>query len=127
MLSGAAVVPRPSKLRARVTNTPRRLAADVDLRSPDGRLFADIFDGLAAEFGPGADPARLREVTFLKFELERAHASGACSLEDIVRLHNVIERKERALRAAKRIAGSKPAPGLHARLAARYGGRGDAP
>src|SRR5271156_5815077 len=107
MLSGATVVTRRSKLRARVTNTPRRLAADVDLRSPDGRLFADIFDGLAAEVGPGADPARLREVTFLKFELERAHASGACSLEDIVRLHNVIERKERALRAAKRAAGSK--------------------
>ncbi len=120
--SAAAVATRPINNRAALTNDPRRLAADIDMRSVDGRRFADIFDALAIEFGSDADPARLREIAQLKFALEKAQGSGACSLEDIVRLHNVIERRERALRAAKRMAGNKPPQGLHARLTARYPG-----
>jgi hypothetical protein len=85
--------------RSPITNDPRRLAPDVSLRSPGGRRFADIFDALSVEF-PGASPERLREAALAKFTLEQAQASGGCSLEDFVRLQNVIERKERALRAA---------------------------
>ena len=109
MQASVATVRQPNA-RADVTNSPRRLSAGTDLRSLDGRRFADIFDGLALEFGPAADPARLREIAVLKFELEKAQASGACSLEDTVRVHNLIGRKEAQLRAARRAAASKPPP-----------------
>src|SRR5271170_1161552 len=98
MQVGAAVATRPVNNRARLTNDPRKLSADTDGRSQDGRRFTDIFDALAAEF-PGADAIRLRDLALLRFEHERAQASGLCSLEDTVRIYNVIERKERALRA----------------------------
>ncbi len=101
MQGNLAVASRPSKLRSALTNDPRRLAVDIDMRSVEGRRFADIFDALRIEFGPSADPGRLREIAVLKFELEKAQASGACALEDIVRVHNLIVRKERELRLAE--------------------------
>jgi hypothetical protein len=86
--------PRPSKLRARQTNQPRRLD-HVDMRSADGRRYADLYDGLVLEF-PGIDPARLREVAILKHAAEKALAVGA--FEDAVKLVNTADRKERSLR-----------------------------
>jgi hypothetical protein len=102
-----------------------------DRRTRDGRRYQDIVLAVIAEFGP-ANPVALRELAALRFTLEReqgAIVSGGDqrSLEDLVRLTNTVERKERALRAARRAAGSKPPPGLHARLAAKYGVKGDAP
>ena len=71
--------------RAGLTNDPRRLRADIDMRSPDGRLFADIYDALAFEFADaGAD--RIRDIAVLRFSAEKAVAVGA--FEDVVRLHN---------------------------------------
>ncbi len=101
MQGNVAIASRPRKLRSALTNDPRRLSVDADMRSVEGRRFADIFDALAVEFGPFADPARLREVCVLKFELEKAQARG-CTLEDTVRVHNLLVRKENALRAAMR-------------------------
>ena len=72
----------------------------MDLRSHAGRRFSDIYDALAVEFGPGADPERIREVTVLKFELERAQAAGTATLEDTVRVFNLVARKEKELRLA---------------------------
>ena len=118
MPSVAIAARSPVNNRAAISNEPRRFAADTDMRSVEGRRFADIYDGLAAEFGPGADPARLHEIARLKFMLERALSAEACSLEDIVRLTNVIERKERALRAAKRVARGA-LPSLHDHLVRR--------
>jgi len=77
------------------------LSADVDRRSGEQRRFAELYDALAAEF-PDGDAVRLREIALLRFQHERAQAAGTCSLEDTVRIYNVIERKERALRAAAR-------------------------
>ena len=127
-MSSLAVAERnPANNRSVISNDPRRLSADVDMRSPDGRLFADCFDQLAIEF-PEASPLKLREVAILKFAAEKAVASGA--YEDVVRLHNLAARKEAPLRAAMRVAcggrlssvGRSP-EGLRSRLGSKYGGR----
>jgi hypothetical protein len=101
---GAAVVTgRPPQNRSGLTNDPRRLSADVDGRGAEGRRFSDIFDLVALEF-PGANPLRIRDIALLKYELERAQGAGNCSLEDVVRVHNLIGRREKELRAeAKRV------------------------
>jgi hypothetical protein len=106
MSSVAFAERNPANNRSVVSNEPRRLSASVDMRSPDGRLFADCYDILAVEF-PDADPLKVREVAVLKFAAEKAVASGAW--EDVVRLHNLAARKEAPLRAAKRaVRGSQP-------------------
>ena len=121
-------VRRPSqRARAGVTNDPRRLSADMDLRSHAGRRFSDIYDGLAVEFGPNADPERIREVTVLKFELEKAQAAGTATLEDTVRVFNLVTRKEKELRLAKaRKRQIEQTEGLRSKLSSRYA-KGGAP
>jgi len=115
-------LPEPGKnFRASLTNNPRRLSDATSMLSAEGRRFADIFDGLAAEF-PGGNPARLRSIALLKYELERAQAVGDCSLDDIVRVSNLIDKRERDLRTAMRRATSAPSPGLRQRLQAKHGG-----
>ena len=69
MQGGVAVAHRPVNNRAHVKNSPRRLSVDTDMRSLDGRRFADLYDALAAEF-PGVDPVKIREVAILKFAAE---------------------------------------------------------
>jgi hypothetical protein len=89
-----------------------------------GKRFADIFDALVVEFGPGADQLRVREIAVLKFELEKAQAAGTCSLEDVVRVHNLIARRERELRAGLRrqaISNSAPSSSLRERMIAKHG------
>jgi hypothetical protein len=114
MSSVAFAERNPANNRSVVSNDPRRLSAEVDMRSPDGRLFADCFDQLAVEF-PAASPLKLREIAILKFSAEKATACGA--YEDIVRLHNLALRKEAPLRAAMRAVRGKEVPELHAYLA----------
>jgi hypothetical protein len=112
---------RPPASRASSTNDPRRLRLDVDMRSVDGRRFADIFDALAMEF-VDADPPRIRDVAILRFAAEKALAVG--NFEDVVRLHNTIERKESRLRALLKVKrlerGTQPAAGLRSKLAGKY-------
>jgi hypothetical protein len=113
---------RPEKSRAATTNEPRRLAPDIDMRSPEGRRYADLYDVLATEF-VNADQMRLRDLALLRYSAERAVAAGAW--EDVVRLHNAIERKEGRLRAAMRaVRATQPAVGLRARLQGKYTGGG---
>ena len=113
MEGSVAVGVRAPASRASSTNHPRRLRLDVDMRSVDGRRFADIFDALAMEFAD-ADPARIRDIAVLRFAAEKALAVG--NFEDVVRLHNTIERKELRLRAILKVKrlerGSQPAEGL---------------
>jgi hypothetical protein len=87
------------------------------MRSPDGKRFADLFDALALEFAD-ADPARIRDIAVLRFAAEKALAVG--NFEDVVRLHNTIERKESRLRVmlkAKRLERDKGGQGLSEYLA----------
>jgi hypothetical protein len=124
MEGSAVLLPRHERARASSTNDPRRLRLDVDMRSVDGRRFADIFDALTLEF-VDADPARIRDIAILRFAADKALAVGA--FEDVVRLHNTIERKESRLRAVMKVKllgrGSQPPEGLRNRLGSKYGGR----
>ena len=99
MQSGAIAVARPANTRSSVTNDPRRLSG-VDMRSHAGRLFCDLYDSVAAEF-PLADPGRIRQVALLRYELEKARAADTLTLEDSVRVHHLIDRREGSLRLAQ--------------------------
>ena len=101
MHASAAADLETRKRRSALTNDPRRLPG-VDMRSHHGRRFRDIVNVLIAEFGD-ADVTRLRELGGLKYSLEQVQAavvagdSRAC--EDLVRLSNLITRREAELRA----------------------------
>jgi hypothetical protein len=120
MQGGVAELPTKPKRYVPLCD-PRRLARDTDMRSPNGQRFAAIFDMLALEFAD-ADPARIRDIAVLRFAAEKALDVG--NFEDVVRLHNTIERKEARLRVmlkAKRLErGSQPPEGLRSKLAGRY-------
>lgn len=127
MLDTSGAVSRPAKLRSKLTNDPTRLPG-VDRRSSGGRRYLDIAEAVAAQF-PDASTVALRELASLRFTLEREQgaivASDSRSLEDLVRLTNAVERKERALRLAQQRAlrmGGSP-EGLRSRLAGKYGAR----
>jgi hypothetical protein len=122
MLDTAVADNRPAKLQSKFTNDPSFLPG-VDRRTRDGRRYQDIVLAVVAEFGP-ANPVALRELAALRFTLEReqgAIVSGGDqrSLEDLVRLTNTVERKERALRAARRVAGKPGRPPLSAYLGSK--------
>jgi hypothetical protein len=120
MHGGAVLAARPVNTRSAVTNDPKRLSADIDKRSIDGRLFCDLFDSVAAEF-PGADSSKVRSLALLKFELERARAAGTLTLEDTVRVHHLIGRHENALRLALRQrAVAQQSTDMRGTLRARY-------
>ena len=125
MLNTIAANKRSAKLRSRFTNDPSFLPG-VDRRTRDGRRYQDIVLAVVSEFG-AANPVALREIAALRFTLEReqgAIVSGdQRSLEDLVRLTNAIERKERALRLAKRRQSPASVPAaLRDRLSSKYGG-----
>jgi hypothetical protein len=121
MEGSLAIGVRHPSARAGSTNEPRRLRSDVDMRSVDGRRFADIYDTLTLEFAD-AGPDRIRDIAVLRFAAEKALSVG--NFEDVVRLHNTIERKESRLRAIMKVKrlerGSQPPEGLRSRLAGKY-------
>jgi hypothetical protein len=101
-----------------MTNDPRRLDG-IDMRTSAGRRYRDIVDQLAAEFG-AVNPIALRELAGLRYTLEQTQAAvvagGARARSDLVRVSNLIARRERELRESSVVAAArKPAP-LHAYL-----------
>jgi hypothetical protein len=116
--NSTVITSRHTLSRSAVTNDPRRLSPKADMRTLAGRRFADIYDQLASEL-PGADPARLREIALLKFDHEKAQASGLCSLEDTVRVHNLVSRLTRDIRTAKH-ASAAPTMTLAAKMAQKH-------
>lgn len=90
------------------------------MRTGPGRRFADIYDGLIGDFGADADPRRVREIAGLRFTLEDAQAEGACGLEHLVRLHRLIEQKERTLRASMKVQPKTDQSTVQERLAKNY-------
>lgn len=122
--SASVATLRPANARASVTNDPRRLRPDIDMRSNDGRRFADLFDAIVVEH-PDAGLARVREIALLKFGLERGQSDGICSLEDVVRISNLISRRERDLRQRQRDAQpAAPEMSFAEKLAAHHAERG---
>lgn len=98
----ASVDRRSKKLRSGLTNDPYRLDG-VDMRSARGRRYRDIVDALIAEFG-STNPVGLRELAGLKFTLEQTQASVVAgderAREDLVRISNLVARREREMRSA---------------------------
>jgi hypothetical protein len=129
MLGSAAISVRSRKAHARLTNNLRELHG-VDGRSAEGKRYRDLLDSLIMEFG-AHDPIRLRELAGLKYTQELTQAAAikgdSTACENLVRLCNLVSRRERELRAIKRVESSKPPQSLHARLAAKYGVKGNAP
>jgi hypothetical protein len=105
MLEGTAAVERSPRLRAKVTNNLWQSPDGLDQRSPRGRRWRDLLDGLIAEYGT-AYPEKLRSLAVLKLSLEATQAAvlrgDILRSEDIVRLENLIGRRERELGAKAR-------------------------
>jgi hypothetical protein len=113
---------RHPKARSRLTNNPALLPG-VSRHTKDGRRFYDIVLALTSEY-PSANPVAIRELATLRFTYEREQglvvSEGERSVEQLVRLANTVERKERTLRAAKRQASAAPAISLADKLALKY-------
>lgn len=106
-----------------MTSDPRRLDG-IDMRTSAARRDHDLVDQLAAEFGP-ANEIALRELAGLRFTLEQTQAAIVAgdtrARNDLVRISNLIARRDRELREANVVAAAKaPAITLHERLATRY-------
>ena len=109
MLALKRAAPRTRNNRSGFTNNPYRLEG-VDMRSERGRRYRDIVDGLVAEFGD-TDAASIRELAGLKIVCEGTQAAvvagDASAREDLVRISNLIARRETAMRESVR---SRPDP-----------------
>ena len=120
MLDTAVISIRSAKAHARLTNNLRELHG-VDGRSAEGKRYRDLLDSLILEFGMH-DPTRLRELAGLKYTQEMTQAAvvngDTGAREDLVRLSNLISRREKELRSGKRQARDAP-PSLHEHLAKR--------
>jgi hypothetical protein len=112
---------RPKKLRSGLTNNPYRLDG-VDMRTERGRRYRDIVDALIAELG-SSNPVGLRELAGLKFTLEQTQAAVVAgderAREDLVRISNLVARREAVMREAARPA-RDAAPSLDEYLAANH-------
>jgi hypothetical protein len=113
---------RPKKLRSGLTNNPYRLDG-VDMRTERGRRYRDIVDALMAEFG-SSNPVGLRELAGLKFTLEQTQAAVVAgderAREDLVRISNLVARREAVMLEAARPARAS-SPSLDEYLAANRG------
>jgi hypothetical protein len=111
MLKGLAVEGQPRKLRSVATNGPCRLAG-VDMRRAAGRRYLNLVDQLVSQFGD-ANLEAVRELAGLRFSLEQCQArvvnGDARAREDLVRLFNLIGRREKVLRDVRRTEAKRPA------------------
>jgi hypothetical protein len=122
VIGRTGVPPRPLSQRSGLTNNPYRLDG-VDMRTERGRRYRDIVDALIAEFG-SANPVGLRELAGLKFTLEQTQAAVVAgdqrAREDLVRISNLVARREAVMREAARPARDLT-PSLDEYLAANRG------
>ncbi len=113
---------RLNRRRSGMTNDPRRLDR-VDMRTASGRRYRDLVEQILADFG-ALTPVALRELAGLRFTLEQTQADvvlgDASARDDLVRISNLIARRERELRAANRGALPAKSQSLRERLAAKY-------
>jgi hypothetical protein len=109
----AAHSTRFNRLRDRpLTGDPRRLVG-VDMRTSAGRRYREIVEQLTTEFGV-ANAIALRELAGLRYTLEQTQAAivsgDARARTDLVRISNLIARRERELREANVVAEAKRLP-----------------
>jgi len=127
VLDNTTLAARPRSQRSGLTNNPYRLDG-IDMRTPRGRRYRDIVDALIAEFG-SLNPVGLRELAGLKFTLEQTQAAVVAgdgkAREDLVRLSNLVARREAVMREAARPArdaGPSLAEYVASKMAARASG-----
>ena len=105
MFPAAAVASVPKKVRSALSNDVRRLPG-VSMKSARGRRYRDICEELLREFGHDADTARVRELASLKYGHEALQADfvggDTTKADDLVRLSNLISRREKELRARRK-------------------------
>jgi hypothetical protein len=86
-----------------VTNDP--LYAGIDRRSRVGRRFTDLVEAALVEFG-SHDLDKIRALASLRVSLEQAQhevlSGDAAVREDLVRLSNLVAKREKELRLAMR-------------------------
>jgi hypothetical protein len=116
---------RPLRRRLSYHAQSQRIIVGVDGRSQEARRFRDIVDVLLAEFGAGADPVALRELAGLKLSCEVTQAAllngDAKARSDLVRISNLVSRRERELRFGKPTKPPlKPTESLTERMAKKY-------
>ena len=120
---------RHPRARSRITNNVRESLVGVDGRSERARRYRDLLEGLIVEFGPG-EPDKLRALAAMKLSLEATQAAvingDVLRSEDLVRLANLISRREKELRAKQRQRQVEPSAGLRDKLSSRYS-KGSAP
>jgi hypothetical protein len=116
---------RPKKLQTRLTNRLRESPHGLNGNTERGRRWRDLLELAIGEFGEGY-PDKLREIATLKFSLEAAQAEvfagDIAQSESVVRLSNLISRREKELRAKTRQRETAaPVGGLAAYLASKAG------
>jgi hypothetical protein len=116
--------------RSRITNKVLASPLGVDGRSERGRRWRDLINGLLAVYGPG-EPDKLRELATMKLSLEATQAAvingDVLRSEDLVRVANLISRREKELRAKQRQREVERPEGLRSKLSSRYAVKGGAP
>jgi hypothetical protein len=117
--------------RRRVSNHAKnlRMIDGVDGRSQSARRDRDLVDAILGEFGGTADPIAVRELAGLRLSIEITQCAlvhgDRHARNDLVRLTNLANRAQRAMREAKRAApATAPTTTLQERLAAKYAAKG---
>jgi hypothetical protein len=104
-LDSVLTADRHPMARARITNKLRASPPGLNGSTRLGRRWHDLLNGLIAEYGSGY-PDKVRELATLKFSLEAAQAEvfagDIAQSENVVRLSNLISRREKELRAKAR-------------------------
>jgi hypothetical protein len=120
----ATATPQPKKKRRFGRPDVPRPLAGLDMRSQEAKVFLARLEEVTKEF-PFGDPARLREIAGLRVALEQTQLEvlrgNARAREDLVRISNLISRREGEL-CARQATKAPATPSLKehlARIAAR--------
>jgi hypothetical protein len=93
----ATATPQPKKKRRFGRPDVPRPLAGLDMRSQEAKVFLARLDEVTKEF-PGGEPSRLREIAGLRVALEQTQLEvlrgNARAREDLVRISNLISRRE---------------------------------
>jgi hypothetical protein len=107
--TAAATQPKKKRRFGR-PDVPRPLAG-LDMRSQEAKVFLARLEEVTREF-PYGDPARLREIAGLRVALEQTQLEvlrgNARAREDLVRISNLISRREGELNTRQAV--RAPAP-----------------
>jgi hypothetical protein len=106
-----SLVSEPARRTRRIVIRDSRLP-NSDMRTRIGKRFLTILAGIKAEFGADVDPVRAAEIARLKMITENAQFNcleGKVNVDRVVRLSNLVTRKERELASLRR--GNKPTSG----------------